>query len=179
MEWHPFYYKGEETNIEVNELGEVRKVPKTWMKRKHSQKLSKLSINDKGYLIVGFKTINLDAKIMYVHKIIAMVFLNHTSCGMNFVVDHIDRNKINNCLNNLRIVTSRGNANNRNKTSKYGTGVYKRCNKYATEITYNSKYYYIATFNSQNEASIAYNKAVKEIEAGKFDPKTFLKKSEK
>jgi hypothetical protein len=167
MEWHPFYYNGEETNIEVNELGEVRRVYKNWLKKRNSEKLAKLSIHHSGYLLVGFKTVNV-YKNLYVHKIMAMVFLNHIPCGMDFVVDHIDRNKRNNCLINLRIVNNRENTTNRKDKSKYGTGVYKKCKKYAAAITYQKRIYHIGTYNTPEEASEVYNQKLRQIEAGVF-----------
>ncbi|MBK8853107.1 MAG: HNH endonuclease, partial [Saprospiraceae bacterium] len=43
---------------------------------------------------------------------------------MKLVVDHIDRNKLNNTLNNLRIVSNSENLNNRNKKESKGIYTY-------------------------------------------------------
>jgi hypothetical protein len=174
MEWHPFYYKGEETNIEVNELGEVRRVHKDWMKNKTKNKLAKLQIN-KGYYAVGFITKNYVAKLC-VHKIMAMVFFNHKPSGMDYVIDHIDRDSFNNNINNLRIVRQRKNAINRKNYSIYGTGVQKQYNRYRANIQYNSKSFHLGMYSTPEEASAAYYKAEKQIEANMFSPETFFKK---
>ena len=174
MEWHPFYYKGEETNIEVNELGEVRRVYKNWMKRNNPIKLAKLQIT-RGYYALGFITKNHVAKL-HVHKIMAMVFLNHKPSGMNYVIDHIDRNSLNNNINNLRIVRPRENSINRRNYSIYGIGVQKMYNRYAAKIQYNSKTFFLGMYSTPEEASASYYKAKKQIEAGTFNKEAFKKK---
>jgi hypothetical protein len=180
MEWHPFYYKGEETNIEVNKLGEVRRVYKDWVIRNHKRQNIK-RVCSRGYIKVAFVCKKrLPFREMHLHKIMGVVFLNHNICGLEFVIDHIDMNKLNNCIDNLRVVTQRENSANRRDASKYGTGVVKtKSNKYIATITYNKKLTYLKTYNTPDEAFQSYTQAKKQIEAGKFDPKTFLKKSEK
>jgi hypothetical protein len=175
MEWHPFYYKGEETNIEVNELGQVRRVYKEWMKLKRKDKLSKLNLMKNGYLCVSFRTRNFQKWLM-VHQIMAIVFYQHNPNGHILVVDHIDRDTKNNNITNLRLVTSRENSANKKIVSKFGTGVQKLYNKFQSRIEINGKTIYLGLFNTANEASETYHQAVKQIEAGTFNKEAFKKK---
>lgn len=83
------------------------------------------------------------------------------------LVDHIDRNKLNNTRNNLRIVNMSQSNMNRGKIvfnrksknqSKY-KGVFWSRNKWRAAITVDSKKIYLGFFTDEKEAAIAYNKA--------------------
>jgi len=100
-----------------------------------------------------------------------MVRLHRLIMGFpeGLVVDHIDRNPLNNRKNNLRSVTNRENSQNitkyKNKTSKY-VGVYydKRAGKWSSRIhglhgeRINLGYYF-----TEEEAGKSYNKLAKEL----------------
>lgn len=78
------------------------------------------------------------------------------------VIDHINRNKIDNRRNNLRICTVFENAMN-NKIigkSKY-RGVTVNGKKYCARITVNGERFIIGLFDSEAEAGMAYINAVK------------------
>lgn len=100
-----------------------------------------------------------------IHKIIAITFLNHTPCGMKYVVDHIDNNKENNKISNLQIITNRENCSKGwigKKSSKY-TGVYKSKNKWVANITHNYNCKSLGVFSSEFEAHKSYQKALSKI----------------
>ena len=71
-------------------------------------------------------------------------------------IDHIDRDKTNNSLDNLRDITQVWNRGiNKNNTSGY-VGVYLHKGKWVAEIIINKKKHRLGTFNSPEEASSAY-----------------------
>lgn len=83
-------------------------------------------------------------------------------------VDHIDRNKCNNTLDNLRIATySQSNMNKRkifNATSKYkGVSWHKRDNQWRAYIKINGKVRNIGYFRNERHAAIAYDLWAKEL----------------
>lgn len=79
----------------------------------------------------------------------------------DLVIDHIDGNKQNNNLGNLRKLTTRDNTS-RAKSNKYGKGVhyYASLNKYGAEISINKTRYYLGLFPTAEDASSAYKQAL-------------------
>ena len=76
----------------------------------------------------------------------------------NMEIDHINRNKLDNRRENLRICTQQQNLQNKgiptDNTSGY-TGVYKRNNKWCARININKKQINLGTFNTFEEAKHA------------------------
>ena len=83
-----------------------------------------------------------------------------------YVIDHINRNKLDNRLENLRIITSRENSYNRTKSStsnnKY-KGVIKRNNKYIASITKDGIRKEIGGFDTEEEAAKTYDMMAQEL----------------
>lgn len=83
-----------------------------------------------------------------------------------YVIDHIDGDGLNNQKSNLRHCTFSENGYNRknyrNTLSKY-KGVCKKGNKWVSRIQKDKKQYNLGTFESQELAAEAYNKAAKEL----------------
>ena len=98
----------------------------------------------------GKKTHNVD-----MHRVI----LNPSP---GFEVDHIDGNGLNNLRSNLRIVTRRGNAQNRHmiKTSRHpGVHWHKQRGKWVAEIRYNGRRGYLGLFEIEEDAATTYRVA--------------------
>lgn len=100
-------------------------------------------------------------KNIFMHRLIM-----NTPKGM--FTDHIDRNKLNNTKNNLRIVTSQQNNMNvqkrKNCSSKYkGIHWFKRDKKWQAQIMINNKHIYLGLFKNEIDAAIAYNNKAKEL----------------
>lgn len=102
-----------------------------------------------------------------VYEIQVQRLLMHDVVDKKSVVDHINRNKLDNRRSNLRICSIQKSNMNRAKinfkrkqsiTSKY-KGVWLDRNKWRTAITVNGKRIYLGRYNKEEDAAIAYNKA--------------------
>ena len=100
----------------------------------------------------GNKKVNI-----YLHRFLMNVHL----CNSSVNCDHKDRDTLNNQKSNLRVCTKA--ENQRNKTKKKNAqskfiGVVKARKNWAARITHEGKAVYIGTYQSEEEAAIAYNK---------------------
>lgn len=98
-------------------------------------------------------------KSIYMHRLVLK--LNNIEIPDKQLVDHINRNKLDNRLQNLRIVTPTGNGANRDiiENSVGYKGVYKNYDKWIAQITILRKVTHLGRFNSPEEAARAYNEA--------------------
>ena len=84
-----------------------------------------------------------------------------------FVIDHRDRNGLNNTKKNLRIATISQNNTNRGKTSKPTSSKYKgvclikTTGKWRAVIKHNRIYRHLGHFHNEEDAAKAYDKAAK------------------
>jgi len=89
----------------------------------------------------GYYKVNLwkdgKQKNFYVHRLVAEAFLEDWDPDLQ--VDHIDMNKTNNHVNNLRMVTCSQNKQNNNAK---GVHFHKRDNKWRGYLCINYKHYY-------------------------------------
>lgn len=97
-------------------------------------------------------------KIGFMHRLIM-------NCPNDMVIDHINGNKLDNRKVNLRICTTAENNRNQNKRrgdySSQFKGVYwhKKANKWITRIKVNNKTKHIGYYDSELDASIAYDRS--------------------
>lgn len=89
-------------------------------------------------------------------------YMHHIIIGYpnkNMQIDHINRNRKDNRLCNLRVVTSSQNNANMSSTNRNGyRGVYKSSTRYYAKISKDYKSYYLGMYNTAYEAALAYNK---------------------
>lgn len=105
----------------------------------------------------GKKTIRMHRKVMELHGI---------EIPNGFEVDHINRNRLDNRFENLRLCDRSLNFANRSYKSKgfrgvkYHTGGIKH---YEAGVTYKGKYHSVGFFNTPEEAAAAYNRKATEL----------------
>lgn len=119
--------------------------------------------NSNGYLTVNLYKNSKNSNVK-VHKLVAIHFLNHKPCNYKEVVNHIDFDKSNNKIDNLELISQRENSNQKHieSVSKY-VGVSRCRYKWRATMSIGRKSKHIGVFETEIEASNAYQKAVKEI----------------
>ncbi|MAX51426.1 MAG: hypothetical protein CMH22_05560 [Methylophaga sp.] len=113
----------------------------------------------------GYKSVQLyknkKSSRIYVHRLILITF---EGLKEGLVVDHIDSDRSNNNLSNLRWCSQRENSYNskrNNVTSKFkGVSKDSKCEGWAASIRIMQRKYYLGYFKSEIEASDSYNKAL-------------------
>ena len=96
---------------EISKSGQVR--------NKQTNKILKNHFGKRGYYTVQLHK-DKKVRMYYIHRLIAQAFIPNPS-NKKFV-DHIDRNRKNNSINNLRWVNSIENAQNNDKVVNKSTG---------------------------------------------------------
>ena len=140
-------------NYQVSNLGRVRNA--------NTGRILKPILFKNGYHYVTLYNNEL-TKAMLIHRIVASEFIDNQDNKP--VVDHIDHDKTNNIVSNLRWASVSQNQMNQQKlTNKGGYSKYKgvtwdkRRNKWMSKICKNYKTFHVGYFDSEEEASEAYN----------------------
>lgn len=103
-------------------------------------------------------------KQYYIHQLMAMAFLGHVPNKFKLVVDHINNDKTDNRIDNLRIVTNRENSSQRHlKSSSKYVGVRQAGKRWRSSIRVGKKRLWLGTFDTEYEAHLAYQNKLKEI----------------
>lgn len=112
-----------------------------------------LTKNKAGYIIINIKT-NGNRYRLYAHHFV--YFMKHGFIPEQ--IDHINRNKSDNRINNLREVTHQQNMFNR-----YSKGFHlnKNTNKYEASIRLNNKKIWLGSFDNEDDAVKTYLQAKK------------------
>ncbi len=146
---------------EVSNLGRVKSLANN---KNRKERFLKPCISKTGYYYIGLYK-NAIVKKYKAHQLVAISFLNHTPCGHDLVVDHINDNKIDNRVDNLQIVTTRFNSHKTqdNYSSKYkGVNWHKASKKWTSQIIINKKKIYLGLFKCELSAHITYINKLKE-----------------
>ena len=141
-------------NYKVSDLGNVFSVRRGIILKpsiSYGYKRIKINIGDG---VKGYK----------VHQLVAIAFSGHTPDGTNkIVVDHINNNKSDNRLENLRLISNRENLSRRGGASKY-VGVSKFRNKWMSTIRVDGKLEYLGLYQTEENAHRAYIKRLNELD---------------
>lgn len=132
----------------VNRMGEVY-----GLKADGNMRLIENVANDK----TGYSRILCGSKMTKRHRIIAYTYLGLDLENPKQQIDHIDGNKLNNSLDNLRVVTHQQNQWNQTKAKGYYFN--KASQKWKAQITLNRKEIYLGYYETESEAHTAYLKA--------------------
>ena len=149
-------------NYEISNQGNVRNTK--------TNRILKPRKKGCGYYFIGLCK-NCTTTNFYIHRLVGYAFIpnpENLPC-----IDHIDRNKTNNSITNLRWV-SRSN-NNRNKpkkqnsSSKYiGVSLHKPTGKYQAKISINNKNKHIGLYETEEDAGKAFDDYIKEHNLTEF-----------
>ena len=101
---------------------------------------------------LGYNHIQCGKKKLYRHRLIAYTFLGLDFKNPKQQIDHIDGNRLNNKLSNLRVVSQQ--QNNWNRTNAKGFS--QVGNKWVASIQLNGKKLYLGTYVTEAEARISY-----------------------
>ena len=177
---------GYEWYYQASNLGRVRSVDRVRTYKSGASKLleGKMSnpIMNNGYKLVTL-TMKGRQKSFKISQLVAMAFLGHKPDGHKLVVDHINGNRLDDRVENLRIVTHRANVStcfrtdNGTFSSEY-VGIYWNINslKWHSSIYYDGINIYLGLFDNETDASDAYQKALSKIENGNFNPNDYKTK---
>lgn len=146
-------------DYQVSNIGRVKSL------KKGKEKILKAGTDSHGYLIVTLCSEG-KRKTKNIHQLVAVAFLGHNPNSHALVVNHVDFDKLNNHLSNLEIVTQRTNSNlaHIKSSSKYtGVSWYKRDKKWCARIAVNGKCKHLGYFDSEEQASGAYQSDLNKI----------------
>lgn len=139
------------------ETGELR-----WKQLRYSSLIGKSA----GWLMAsGYQRIDLKSRNFYVHRV---AWALHYGVWPDGPIDHIDGNRSNNQIDNLRLVTPSQHSMNRsvqknNKLGAKGVCFHKPTKKYTAQIHVNRTKKHLGLFNTIEEAKAAYDAAAEKF----------------
>jgi hypothetical protein len=117
----------------------------------------------------GYKRASLDGERFYLHR---LVWLLHYGHWPKQEIDHIDGDRSNNAIKNLRDVSHSVNMHNlkspmsRNKAGYLGVSPASWCDRYQATIFVDGRHNHLGYFDDPKDAHKRYMEAKKELHAG-------------
>ena len=137
--------KGYEGYYQISNYGNIRSLAREVKTSKGGlfpvkEKILKPRMESQGYVMNALQK---DGKFKNkkVHHLVWDAFGDGTEISYpNFIIDHIDQNRANNRIDNLRIVNNRENQFNRKDSVEFRGAYYRKdSNNYYSKIQYNKK----------------------------------------
>ena len=149
-------------NYEISNLGNVRNID--------TGKVLKTQKNRYGYYLVSLRKVGIK-QTLKIHRLVALHFIPNPENLRE--IDHINQDKANNSISNLRWISRSNNNRNRpkkqNTSSKFmGVSFHKGAGKYRAEIRINNKHKYIGLYETEEDAGKAWDDYVKEHNLTEF-----------
>ena len=165
---------------QVSDIGRVRSLDR-WITYSNGQERFYKGGIMRGGTQAGYKFTTLkiasQGRAYRVSQLVAMAFLKHQPNGSKKVVDHINGDRSDDRLENLRVVTLRENVTtcfraNKDSFSSEHIGVCwdSSVGKWMSSIFCDGKSTFLGHFDCELEASMKYQRALSEIENGSFKP---------
>jgi len=165
---------------QASNLGRVRSLDRTVTYSDGRERFYKGKIIDgsvqKGYRQATLAVNGIGRNFMF-SQIIAMTFLGHNPNGLTLVVDHINGDKSDNRVSNLRIVSHRANISTCFRSDKgslssehAGVDWDKKMTKWKARIYHDDVHIHLGCYDTEIEASNAYQEALSKIKDGSFNP---------
>lgn len=110
-----------------------------------------------GHNMFGYTAVTINGKNLMCHRLAWALY--YGEWPSNFI-DHINRDRKDNRIENLRKATHSQNSANRNNFKNNTSGIKniywdKKTNKWNVRVKHNKKNYWVGSFNDINEANIA------------------------
>ena len=154
---------GYEGLYQVSNLGVVKTISNGKKKKEKILKQAIVKGQNRHYVTLYKNNITKKYKV---HQLVAMGFLNHTPCGYEIVVDHINNDATDNRLENLQLISQRENAykTQGNYSSQYkGVHWSKAHKKWISQTMINNKKVFLGNFNCELAAAVAYQNKIKQL----------------
>ena len=137
------------SNYQVSTFGNVKNVK--------TERILKGNINSHGYLLVGLRDEG-ETSRKSIHRLVSNAFLENPENKKN--VDHIDHDRKNNNISNLRWATNIENSQNKsiqsnNKSGVVGVSFHKNNKKWAAHIRLNGVLIHLGSFSNKEDAITA------------------------
>jgi len=165
---------------QVSDLGRIRSLDRTVLTtngqdRFYKGRIIKGNVDKDGYRRTTLKKNNIGRTFKF-SQLVAMAFLGHEPNGHTLIVDHINGDRSNDRVNNLRVVTNRANTttcfrSDRDSFSSRYVGVNwdKKTSKWRALIYHDGVSTFLGLYNTELEAYNAYQSALSKIKDGSFN----------